>query len=1000
MLEIRRGTAARNYENSFFREFAENLEKFFDKYSIDGLLIANSVCEISPNLQIDSLLITNSAVCLIDFKNFGEDIILPNNDMDFPDGQWVTKKGTRIKGGSHINPYKQLTQQKRAFGWVFHNSTLKASINDNNEKLNPSHANKIVCFHKPINLIGKIPGRDEIDFKIADSESYLETIKDIIDIKDEDVRISKKSFDAFKEIFRADKFNIKETYNDKITFDSSSTELNYDNLYPDQKSALQEISEFIKSESEKIFVLQGTSLSGKSYLIPFIEDIAYNNEIAQIELFASSSRVATNLLSESNLNFNSLYSYIYGGGLQETQNDDEANVNQEEEENTDKVKLEIVPLKKSDNEDKAIFIVDEAQLVSDNYHQSIDLRFGSGKLLEDFIKFSDLKNSNRKIIFIGDSFQLTIGKKEESTLNPEYLKEKYELETKAFQLIDKEDKSLIVKQALMAVNGIRNQSFNQLSFEFSENLKSLDKEEILPILKNRIEDNSNFHLLSYSNADAQRVNYWIKKAIIKNGDDIAQKDLIIFNNNFRVEDANDPFAEPKKVFNGQFGSVTKVDSEIIPEIITPKGKQPITLKYREISLILKDTGHNATVLSLENYRLSEKGEVSEDEIIALKIILNREIKIELNKNPFEKSEVFNELQQSKEYKELAEEIKSLQERLNNGEKVKTKLEETERKQRKILNSAKRKHRKLFENKLNKDTSSKYYKYKNAAQLRFGWALTVHKSMSYKWDEILFNVDQGENRGKTNEDYFKWIYTGLTRTKDKVSIINYKDINPFFKLNDENLKDHNSGNRPDDKILFKSNTDAVIQNTDSSIIEKYNFPNNNQVNILLQIFYFINSKLSGQGFEIKSITHNRNQEVYEIINLANEVCKISIYYRDNGRVNIPTIMFSEPNEFGGKILNILVATLNINSDLSSIKDKWRQDALRQIIKKLANIHLEINYVVQSKLLDTIKISGKSSVLIVLMDYEISGFYSNIRANYFTDEKIWTDFIEVINALKGK
>ena len=116
-----------------------------------------------------------------------------------------------------------------------------------------------------------------------------------------------------------------------------------------------------------------------------------------------------------------------------------------EEDNTEKIKLEIVPLKKSDNENKAIFIVDEAQLISDNYHQSIDLRFGSGKLLEDFIKFSDLKNSNRKIIFIGDSFQLSIGKKEENTLNPEYIKEKYEFKTKAFQLIDKEDNSEIIK---------------------------------------------------------------------------------------------------------------------------------------------------------------------------------------------------------------------------------------------------------------------------------------------------------------------------------------------------------------------------------------------------------------------------------------------------------------------------------------------------------------------------------------------------------------------------
>jgi hypothetical protein len=987
MLEIRRGTAAKNYENTFFREFAENLEKFFDKYSIDGLLIANSECEAEKRLQIDALLITNNVVCIIDFKNFGSKIKLPRNaKSEFEFGKWTNDSGEIIKGGNSINPFIQLKNQKERFINVCKNKIIPNF--QGGEKFNPFHTVRMVCFQKPIELVGSIPSHEELNFFIIDQNNYLEKIKDVIDIADKEVKLSQNSFDLFKEIFRADKFDIKETYSEKITFDSYSEELNYDNLYPDQKSALQEITEFIKSESEKIFVLQGTSLSGKSHLIPFIEDIAYNNEIAQIELFASSSRVATNLLSESNLKFNSLYSYIYGGGLQETQSDDEANVNQVEE-NTDKVKLEIVPLKKSDNEDKAIFIVDEAQLVSDNYHQSIDLRFGSGKLLEDFIKFTDLKNSNRKIIFIGDSFQLTIGKKEESTLNPEYLKEKYELETKAFQLIDKEDKSLIVKQALLAVNGIRNQSFNQLSFEFLENLKSLNKEEILPILENRIENNSDFHLLSYSNADAQKVNYWIKRAIIKNGDDIAPDDLIIFNNNFRVEDANDPFAEPKKVFNGQLGTVTKVDSEITPEIITLKGKQSITLKYREVSLILKDTGHNATVLSLENYRLSEKGELSEDEIIALKIILNREIKIELDKNPFEKSEALNEIQQSKEYKELEQEIKLLQEKLSNGEKVKTKLVETERKQRKIVNSAKRKHRKIFETKLNKDTSSKYYKYKNAAQLRFGWALTVHKSMSYKWDEILFNVDQGENRGKTNEDYFKWIYTGLTRAKEKVSIINYKDINPFLKME---LRDANTDKKPDKKIYFIANPESKISEGELSLIKKFNFPEEKPQ--LLQLFQLLNSKLEPNKINISSINHPNYQELYELSGSNGEVATVSFYYNNKGQIKNPTLMKSEPKEFGDEVINILLGKNNL-SDFAFIKDKWRENIYTRINQQLNKHDTYFNYIIQVPFKDTVKIIRNNTELIVDMYYDGDGFYSSIIATYYSDDEIWNNFKEILS-----
>ena len=83
------------------------------------------------------------------------------------------------------------------------------------------------------------------------------------------------------------------------------------------------------------------------------------------------------------------------------------------------------------------------------------------------------------------------------------------------------------------------------------------------------------------------------------------------------------------------------------------------------------------------------------------------------------------------------------------------------------------------NVLNNMPATEYYKFKNSAQLRFGWALTVHKSMSYKWNEIFFNVETGG--GKTNETYFKWIYTGLIRATSKVSLINYTPISPFYKV---------------------------------------------------------------------------------------------------------------------------------------------------------------------------------------------------------------------------
>ncbi len=125
----------------------------------------------------------------------------------------------------------------------------------------------------------------------------------------------------------------------------------------------------------------------------------------------------------------------------------------------------------------------------------------------------------------------------------------------------------------------------------SENqITILENEEKLPSITNLILNNIDGHILSFSNEESQKVNNWIKKSIIKTGEDIATKDLVLFNNNISVEDENDPFAEPKKIYNGQFATVLEVSQNIIPETIKIKQEQTI-INFRELTLRLNETGH-------------------------------------------------------------------------------------------------------------------------------------------------------------------------------------------------------------------------------------------------------------------------------------------------------------------------------------------------------------------------------------------------------------------------
>lgn len=738
-----------------------------------------------------------------------------------------------------------------------------------------------------------------------------------------------------------------------VTTDFATSKTDSENLYPDQKSAFQEIESFIKSQDDRFFVLQGTSLSGKTHLIRFIQNVADKNQIPKAKLFASSGQVVNNLLKNTSLEFNSIYSYIYGGNITNSETEVKEKA---ENKNEDKIDLEIVPLKKSDDAKNAILIVDESHLISDNYHQFIDLRFGSGKLLKDFIEFADLKNSKRKIIFVGDSFQLSMGKKEESALNPEYLANEYHFKTKAFQLIDKEKKSPIVAEGLKVVNCIRNQSYNSLKFESSDSLKILSKDGLKDKIEKSLRSTSSFHILCHSNFEAQKVNFWIKNSILKNGNDLTKGDLVIFGNNIRVEDENDTFAKPKKILNGQFGKIVSVSNTITK---TEKLTAPLT--FLEITINLQESNHTLSILSLENFRLSDKGELSKKEIIAYKILLNQLAE--------------NELENFKNGKyHVDEELKGLLQELADGKKVKTKVS------RKIQDS------------LNNMPSTDYYKFKNAAHLRFGWALTVHKSISYKWDEIFFNVETGG--GKTNENYFKWIYTGLIRATSKVNLINYTPISPFYKFDLEPAIPSNSNGKD---LFYIADTSIDLSNLNKEVADRYKFKEDDFKSNLLQLHQFIERKLTSKKISINSINHPNYQELYELKGNSGETATISIYYNKKGQFKMPSLIKSQPKEFGEELLKTLKAENSID-DFSFIKDNWRASAYSQLNKILKEKNLAINYIIQTQYKDTVQLIRSSDKLTVNLDYDKDGFYSKISAHSLTEASLWTDFQTIINKLK--
>ncbi len=69
-------------------------------------------------------------------------------------------------------------------------------------------------------------------------------------------------------------------------------------------------------------------------------------------------------------------------------------------------------------------------------------------------------------------------------------------------------------------------------------------------------------------------------------------------------------------------------------------------------------------------------------------------------------------------------------------------------------------------------SVKNNKFFNALQVKFSYAITCHKSQGGQWDTIF--VEQPYLPNGMDRDYIRWLYTAVTRAKEKLYLIGFKD----------------------------------------------------------------------------------------------------------------------------------------------------------------------------------------------------------------------------------
>ncbi|MGG4489724.1 nuclease-related domain-containing protein [Metabacillus idriensis] len=894
MLEVRKGKSTKSYENEFFRKVSVELTQVFEQRHWNGILLGMPECMTREDLQIDCLLVTENQIIIIDFKDYSGTLELPSEE-NFRFGRWAINGDVTIKGGSSPNPFSQIGKQRLKLI-----NELKYRLYDFERK----SISTVVCFHDKVEFVGRIPRNFQVSFSIVDSTNYLNKIVDIIDVMvDGDMNyLSEKGRQIFTEtLFVSDEYQFDIQFQPKLH--EAIVEERTKN-----SDCLQQIGEFLLSDN-KIMTLTGNTRSGKTALIPDIREIAFDLGFNDVPVFAYSNRLRRKMLrnnpdlEEVDSLFNSVFDF--------------------NGETIDEFYKKLIPIKEHDeihDQDKALYIIDDSQLITNSNLDSDFLQFGSGHLLDDVLSYIDLEsNPERKIIFIGDKNKLSYGSNNENALNPDNLKallnsKNILTETRNIGLPDNDGDSEIIKVCNMIAKNIRADQYNELFVYSSEEITVCEKKDQTNILSQAYLNPTSSKILAFSNIQANQVNMWIKKHLIKNGGEIGPKDYVVFNNTIQaygpalVENDFSPFAnneqpfsfvEPKRVDNGYFGEVIHADKDQTIEKVVVIDDEKKILRFIPCQIKLQD-GSIIETLIFDNYLKAVKNELDKKEIIAYQMVLSSYEKEIFNKEPFEKSMEYQEMLQFPDQYTIT--IKGGKEIIRNS-KDKRKLTRFEKSYRdRVL-------KKL------KVPTSEYFKLLHASKVKFGWAMTVNKAMAYSFETVYFNTAQDENRGRTNKEYFKWVYTGISSGLNNIQLINWKPISPFLKTEFSESSSINASN--------KSRIILLLSNGDQTTTE--------------QLQNYLKTQLSG----VATISNMSPKKYLEIVTLEMNERKIELFFDYNGRgeMKIPRLKSGEDRDFE-IILSLLKPTSKeIPNEIGVMKS---------FLKEFAAI-LE-NYDIKMKVLD--------------------------------------------------
>ena len=525
-------------------------------------------------------------------------------------------------------------------------------------------------------------------------------------------------------------------------------------LNEDQKGFVRAMADFLNDDSKRVFILQGCAGSGKTFLMQGVARYLFSKK-KKVSLIAPTGKAAKVLTKKSGFIASTIHAKIYNFHEVVEVENKERNVED------DFLKAQVVGesdwvlhfnLKFNVDDISTVYIVDESSLIGNREVDNETLKFGSGKLLHDLLTYinPNFKENARKVIFVGDMYQLPpVGMNHSPALTVEdiYKECPYLASLDAIQMYMLQ---AVVRQkegsgVLKVATYIREKLKQQ---RFNEFLIEEHPHDVTKIAHAQF-------ISTYMDA--------VKKKGLGRVIAIAYSNAYvdIYNRLIRAQlfPQREEITEgdllqivmntcvgDEYLLNGDFVRVAQVGTRIVRKV--KMGEEEVELLFRDVVIEFEGCKHRG--LLLETLLLSKERALTKIERKALyKDFMIRH---------------------SKEIAEAAKESK------------------------------KKRHEKITELLL-KDI------YINALQVKYGYAITCHKSQGSEWDTVF--LDCNLKRGFKNRETFQWFYTGVTRSSNQLYLVDM----PRNLAMDSGIQAYTQNGRTVNISLLSTPQTTVLTETD-------------------------------------------------------------------------------------------------------------------------------------------------------------------------------------------